>query len=165
MVVGHSLGGQIALELALREPAWPRAVVLAAASGISSARPGRRRALNVSTAVRPARLEPTASGPGSSLTAPQGSSRSLGWSLISTRSQTPSAEEFFVGAATAATTRPAYQALIETDPRTAAARHRHSPSSCSGERATGRCPMADGIDYARRLGGRLRTPCRHRDIC
>ena len=153
VVVGHSLGGQIGIELAAAS--WPRALVLAAASGISSSLPRRRRALNLSTVVRPARradgLRPWILG--------RRTTRRLAFSgLVSdidALSDT-SAEAFFAGAAGAATTRPAFRALFESDPRT----QLHAvdvPVLVLWGARDAALPIADGIDYARRLGARLRT--------
>ena len=67
-----------------------------------------------------------------------------------------SAEAFFAGAAGAATTRPAFRALFESDPRT----QLHAvdvPVLVLWGARDAALPIADGIDYARRLGARLRT--------
>ncbi len=54
-VVGHSLGGLVAIRMALRHPDAVTALVLAAAAGISSTRRQARYALAVLGLVRPAR--------------------------------------------------------------------------------------------------------------
>jgi pimeloyl-ACP methyl ester carboxylesterase len=54
-VVGHSLGGVVALRLALRRPDVVQALVLAAAAGISSRTRGREAALTALVLTRPAR--------------------------------------------------------------------------------------------------------------
>lgn len=55
-VVGHSLGGMIVLRLALRRPDDVRAVVLAAAAGLSIGTIWGRNLLWLFTAIRPGRL-------------------------------------------------------------------------------------------------------------
>jgi pimeloyl-ACP methyl ester carboxylesterase len=55
-VVGHSMGGLVALRLALRRPDAVTGLVLAAAAGISSATRVRQTALTVILVVRPTRL-------------------------------------------------------------------------------------------------------------
>ena len=54
-VVGHSLGGAVALRLALRRPESVSALVLAAAAGISSTTRSARYALTVTGILKPAR--------------------------------------------------------------------------------------------------------------
>ena len=54
-VVGHSLGGAVALRLALRRPETVSALVLAAAAGISSATRSARYALTITGILKPGR--------------------------------------------------------------------------------------------------------------
>jgi pimeloyl-ACP methyl ester carboxylesterase len=55
-VVGHSLGGLVALRLALRRPDAVRALLLASAAGISSGTRAREAAVTTLVLARPARL-------------------------------------------------------------------------------------------------------------
>ena len=155
VVVGHSLGGQIALELATQTPAWPRAIVLAAASGISSRRAGRRRALAVSSVVRPARR----ADPFRSQILDRRFTRRLAFSGMVSDIDALSreaAEGFFGGAARARTTRPALRALMERDPRQDL--HRVSVPSLVLWGARDRAlPVGDAFDYARRLRAPVRV--------
>jgi pimeloyl-ACP methyl ester carboxylesterase len=54
-IVGHSLGGAIALRLAIRRPETVRAVVLAGAAGISSTTRAARYALTITGILKPGR--------------------------------------------------------------------------------------------------------------
>ena len=54
-VVGHSLGGAVALRLAIRKPETVRAVVLAGAAGISSTTRAARYALTITGILKPGR--------------------------------------------------------------------------------------------------------------
>jgi magnesium chelatase accessory protein len=54
-VVGHSLGGAVALRLAIRRPETVRALVLAGAAGISSATRAARYALTITGILKPGR--------------------------------------------------------------------------------------------------------------
>jgi pimeloyl-ACP methyl ester carboxylesterase len=55
LVAGHSFGGQVAARLALRSPELVSGLLLVCPSGISSRRPAARLTLQVTTRVRPAR--------------------------------------------------------------------------------------------------------------
>jgi pimeloyl-ACP methyl ester carboxylesterase len=55
VVIGHSLGGAIAVRLAIRRPDTVRAVVLAGAAGISSATRSARYALTITGLLKPGR--------------------------------------------------------------------------------------------------------------
>jgi pimeloyl-ACP methyl ester carboxylesterase len=55
-VVGHSLGGMIVLRMALRRPEDVRAIVLAAAAGLSVGNIVGRQLLSVFSTIRPGRL-------------------------------------------------------------------------------------------------------------
>ena len=55
-VVGHSLGGAVAVELAVRHPELVRRLLLAAPAGISGARRSTRAAVHAVGLVRPGRL-------------------------------------------------------------------------------------------------------------
>lgn len=155
VVVGHSLGGQIALELALMEPPWPRAIVLAAVSGISSQRPGRRGALNVSTIIRPARradpLRPW-------ILRHRLTRRLAFWGMVSDVDSLSdeSAEAFFAGAARATTTRPGFRALMQCDPRPSLA-DVDVPALVMWGARDAALPVSDAFDYTRRLRAPLRV--------
>ena len=155
VVIGHSLGGQIAVGLAAQRPSWPRAIVLAAASGISSRRAGRRRALAVSTLIRPARrvdaLRP--------LILKRRLARRLALGGLVSDIDALSVEmceAFLAGAAGARSTLPAFRALGERDPRYELGRVDVPALVLWGARDRA-LPLADAFDYTRRLGARLRV--------
>ncbi len=155
VVVGHSLGGQVALELATSAPGWVRAIVLAASSGISSARPGRRRALKISSLVRPARrvarLRPWI--------VRHRLTRRLTFSnwVSDIDTLTPAgADEFLAGAGSAPGMPSALEASLERDQR----RELHCvtvPALILWGARDAALPVADGIEYARRLRAQLRV--------
>ncbi len=154
VVVGHSFGGQIALQIAISEPGWLRGLVLAAASGISSSEVKRRYALEVARRLRPARrIEPLRP-----LILRHLALRKLafsGWVSDAATLSDGVASEFLAGSA-AASTGPALRALLAQDLRTQLHRVRAPGLVLWGARDMA-LPVADGIEYARRLGAPLRT--------
>jgi pimeloyl-ACP methyl ester carboxylesterase len=154
-VVGHSLGGVVALRLAIRHEDAVRAVVLAAPAGISSTARRADIAFTILSAVRPARLF-------APLRSAIARSRLLRaavfgyWEVSDTAAFSPLAVEAFLsGPAIHSDVDSAGWALLRDDPRTDLARIRCPVLVLWGARDH-LVPVEDGIEYARRLGAPLR---------
>ena len=161
-VVGHSMGGVIALRLALRRPDSVRAVVLAAPAGISSTARRAELAFAIVSAMRPARLVAPLRGA-------IARSRLLraavfgAWEVSDTAAFSPVAvEAFLCGPAIHSDVDTAGWALLRDDPRTELDRIRCPCLVLWGARDH-LVPVDDGIEYARRLGAALRivADCGH----
>jgi pimeloyl-ACP methyl ester carboxylesterase len=155
-VVGHSLGGLIALRLAIRRPATVRRLVLAAAAGITSSTRWAERALAFLGWLQPGRrISPY-------------------WRVVARRrllrhavfghwcASDPTALPDRAVAATLAhvnlhsDTHSAWRALTRDDPRRDL--HRvHSPTLLLWGADDNQLPFADAVDYARRLRAQLRV--------
>ena len=155
-VVGHSLGGAIALRLSIRRPDAVSALVLAGAAGISSGTRNARYALTITGIVKPGRrLAPYR--------------RRIARSNALKRvvfgrwgaSDPPAlprelAEAFLSGPARHTDTVSAAQALVRDDPRPDLDRVR-CPSLVLWGARDNQLPIEDAFDYARRLRARLRV--------
>lgn len=155
-VVGHSLGGLVALRLALRRPQAVRALVLAAAAGISSASRIRETLVTLLVLMRPARLV----APHRRLIARVGWLRYpvLGyWQVSDPPALSPRAVEgFLAGPALHTDIVDAGRALVAADPRTELDRV-HCPTFVLWGARDHMVPIEDGFDYARRLRAPLRV--------
>jgi pimeloyl-ACP methyl ester carboxylesterase len=155
-VVGHSLGGAVALRLALRRPRDVVAVLLAAAAGISSASRRARYALEVTAVVKPARRL----APFRHLIAKNAALRSFvfgGWGAANPRALPPEAVRgFLAGAQLHTDTVSAARALVLDDPRPDLARLACPAFVLWGSRDT-QLPVDDAFDFARRLRAPLRV--------
>ena len=155
-VVGHSLGGLVALRLALRRPQAVRALVLAAAAGISSASRIRETLVTLVVLTRPARVV----APHRRLIARLGWLRYpvLGyWEVSDPSALSPRAVEgFLAGPAIHTDIADAGRALVAADPRLELDRVRCPTLVLWGARDH-MVPLEDGIDYARRLRASLRV--------
>jgi len=155
-VVGHSLGGLVALRLALRRPQAVRALVLAAAAGISSASRIRETLVTLLVLTRPARLV----APHRRLIARLGWLRYpvLGyWEVSDPPALSPRAVEgFLAGPALHTDIADAGRALVAADPRLELARV-HCPTLVLWGARDHMVPLEDGFDYARRLRAPLRV--------
>lgn len=161
-VVGHSLGGVVALRLAIRHADAVRAVVLAAPAGISSTARRAEVAFTILAAVKPARLF-------ASRRSAIARSRLLRaavfglWEVSDSAAFSPLAVEAFLsGPAIHSDVDSAGWALLRDDPRTDLARIRCPRLVLWGARDR-LVPVEDGIEYARRLGAPLRlvADCGH----
>ena len=155
VVIGHSFGGQVALQIAIVEPWRVRALVLAPVSGISSSEVKRRYALRASSWLRPARrtnaLRPRILR--------SRTLRQLAFSSMVSDVDTLSdagADAFYSGAAASRNTRPALRALLRHDLREEL-HHVRAPALVIWGARDVALPVADGVEYSRRLGARLRV--------
>ena len=155
-VVGHSLGGAIALRLSIRRPDAVSALVLAGAAGISSGRRNARYALTITSIVKPGRrLAPHRRRIARSNTLKRVVFGRWGASDPPAL-PTELAEAFLSGPARHTDTVSAAQALVRDDPRADLDRVR-CPSLVLWGARDHQLPVEDAFDYARRLRARLRV--------
>jgi pimeloyl-ACP methyl ester carboxylesterase len=161
-VVGHSMGGVVALRLALRRPEAVRGVVLAASAGISSTARRAELAFAIVAAMKPARLL----APSRTLVARSRVLRAVvfgHWEVSDTAAFSPVAVEAFLsGTAIHSDIESAGWALLRDDPRTDLDRIR-CPCLVVWGAHDHLVPLGDGIEYARRLNAPLRivADCGH----
>jgi len=155
-VVGHSMGGVIALRLAIRRPDAVHAVVLAAPAGISSTERRAELAFAIVAAMKPGRIVAPLRGA-------IARSRLLRaivfgyWEVFDTAAFSPLAVDAFLSApAIHSDVESAGWALLADDPRTDLDRVSCPRFVLWGARDH-LVPVADGIEYARRLGAPLRV--------
>jgi pimeloyl-ACP methyl ester carboxylesterase len=155
VVAGHSLGGLVALRLALRRAGDVAGVVLAGAAGFSPSGRRAEHAVIISSLVRPGRLL----APYRGLVARSRALRAaaLGWGVADVDSLSPGAiEGFLAGPALHTDTGSAARALVIDDFRDRVADIR-CPSLVLWGARDKLTPVSDAYDYARRLGSRLRV--------
>jgi pimeloyl-ACP methyl ester carboxylesterase len=161
-VVGHSLGGTVALRLAALRPEAVAALVLAAPAGISSSTTRSALAIRLMVGVRPGRLV----SPARRVVAGRALLRYAafgGWQVSDPAALSPRAVEGFLeGPGLHRDIASAGYALMRHDPRTELARIGCPVYLLWGARDT-MVPLADGFEYARRLGAPIRViaDCAH----
>ena len=155
-VVGHSLGGAIALRLAIRRPEAVRALVLAGAAGISSGGRRVRYALTVTGIVKPGRrIAPHRARVARS---PLLKQLVFGrWGVADAPALPPElVHAFLSGPPQHTDTVSAAKALVLDDPRPDLDRV-SCPSLVLWGARDRQLPVEDAFDYARRLRARLRV--------
>jgi pimeloyl-ACP methyl ester carboxylesterase len=154
--VGHSLGGAIALRLAIRWSDSVSRLVLAGAAGISSGTRSARYALTITGILKPGRRI----APHRRLVARSAVLKSLvfgRWGAADPRALPPEVVDAFLsGPARHTDTVSAAKALVRDDPRADLDRVR-CPSLVLWGARDNQLPVGDAFDYARRLRGRLRV--------
>jgi pimeloyl-ACP methyl ester carboxylesterase len=155
-VVGHSLGGAIALRLSIRRPDAVSALVLAGAAGISSGTRNARYALTITGIVKPGRRL----APHRRRIARSNALKRVVFGRWGA-SDPPAlraelAEAFLSGPARHTDTVSAAQALVRDDPRPDLDRV-SCPSLVLWGARDNQLPVEDAFDYARRLRARLRV--------
>jgi 3-oxoadipate enol-lactonase len=156
LVVGHSLGGVVALRLAARWPELVRGLVLAGCAGISSATRRSERALTLVALVKPGKRASRWR-------------RAIGWdpflrtlafggvSVADPRALSPrAANGFLAGSGLYTDVRTAGDALVRSDPRLDLERVGCPALVLHGTRDF-QVPLRDAFEYARRLGAPLRA--------
>jgi pimeloyl-ACP methyl ester carboxylesterase len=155
-VVGHSLGGAIALRLAIRRPDAVSRLVLAAAAGISSGTRSARYALTITGILKPGRRI----APHRRLVARSPVLKSLvfgRWGAADPQALPADVVEAFLSGPERHTdTVSAAKALMQDDPRADLDRVQ-CPSLVLWGARDNQLPIGDAFDYARRLRGRLRV--------
>ncbi len=155
-VVGHSMGGAVALRLALRRPALVSGLVLAAAAGIRSTAAEVRRLLWIVGIVQPGRKV----APYRDRIARSAVGRVLAfgrWGAADPPALDPEvAEALLSGPAHHSDTWTAWQALVVEDLRAELDRVA-CPRLVLWGAEDRQLPLGDGVEYARRLDAPLRT--------
>src|SRR5215211_321186 len=155
LAVGHSMGGVVALRLAVRHPQLVRGLLLAGCAGIVSTTRRSERLLTLAALL----------GPGRRISrwrravAQSASLRSVVFGKVSAadpRALPPAAVNgFLAGSALYSDIRSAGRALVRTDPRLDLERVRCPALVLHGARDF-QVPLADAFEYARRLRAPLR---------
>lgn len=155
-VVGHSLGGVVGLRLAIRRPHDVAALILAAAAGISSASRRAEKAIRLTSFVRPGRFV----APYRAAIARRPWLRALtlgGWGISDPFTISPlGVKGFLAGPALHTDTPSSGVALVSEDVRADLVDVRCPALVLWGARDR-QTPIADGIEFARRLRAPLRT--------
>ena len=155
-IVGHSLGGAIALRLAIRRPESVSSLVLAAAAGISSATRSARYALTITSILKPGRKI----APHRRRVARSALLKRLvfgRWGASDPPALPPElVEAFLCGPASHTDTVSAAKALVRDDVRADLDRVRCPTLVLWGARDN-QLPVDDAFDYARRLRAPLRV--------
>jgi pimeloyl-ACP methyl ester carboxylesterase len=156
VVVGHSLGGVVALRVAVRAPQLTRGLVLAGCAGIASSTRASERALTLISLVKPGKRVAFARR----RIARNPFLRGLAFGFVSVadpRALEPlMAEAFLDGSRLYTDVRSAGDALVRSDPRLDLERVRCPALVVHGARDA-QVPLRDGFEYARRLRAPLRT--------
>jgi pimeloyl-ACP methyl ester carboxylesterase len=155
-IVGHSLGGAVALRLAIRRPELVRALVLAGAAGISSGKRRARYGLTVTGLLKPGRKI----APHRRRVARSALLKTLVFGRWGA-SDPPAlpenvAEAFLSGPARHTDPVSAAKALVRDDPRRDLDRVQCSTLLLWGARDN-QLPIGDAFEYARRLRAPLRA--------
>jgi pimeloyl-ACP methyl ester carboxylesterase len=154
--VGHSLGGLVALRAAVLRPEAVTGVVLAAGAGISSATRLGEATVTLLGVTRPGRVVGRhAAGVSRSRV---GRTLTFGWWGVADPAgfDPEMAEAFLTGPPQHTDTLSAGKALVASDPRVDLDRVR-CPCLCVWGAQDNWVPLADGMEYARRLRAPLRV--------
>jgi len=155
-LVGHSMGGVVALRAAVRHPQHVAALVLAAAAGITSARRRSDYALRMFGFLQPARRI----APYRRVVARSPVLKTLvfGYVMVADAGALPprAAESVLAGPALHVDTSSAARALVADDPRPDLDRVR-CPSLVLWGARDHQLPIGDAFDYARRLRAPIRA--------
>jgi pimeloyl-ACP methyl ester carboxylesterase len=154
--VGHSLGGLVGVHAAVRRPEAVRALVLAAAPGITSSTRLSELTVTMLGTLRPGRIV----GRHSARAARSPLARTVmfgGWGVADPVGLDPAAAQSFLdGPPQNRDTLTAGRALVVSDPRLVLDRVT-CPCLCLWGTSDNWVPLQDGMEYARRLRAPLRT--------